>query len=237
MAKLEEALYNVYRSVSYGRGRCSNHQEFIVKNMEIPVDTDVVEIPCFLLSRFKLYAHSNHQSADAIITQLSGCVQEPMCKTLNSELSYSIRAKGITKFEISQQNQTVKYLITFGAVLEEDLNPIMMCSWVLRKIPDTEDNDCYEYLYPLLRIAPKCLLHPNNLMERTIGKKIPSLLIGETIRPNSWVTLIEEDLGPLRLEVADSPFKMTAITPAFPDVSNEDLLRCVYNYSDDFTLL
>lgn len=237
MAKLEEALYKVYRDVAYGIRHWPDPQESIVKNMEIPVGTDVIEVPCFLLPRFKLYAHSNNQSANAIITQLSNCAHKPMYKTLNSVLSYSIRTRIITKFEVSQQNQTVKYLITFGAILEEDLNPIMMCSWVLRKIPNTEDNGCYEYLYPLLRIAPKCLLYPNNLMERTIGKKIPLLLIGKTIRPNSWVTLIEEDLGPLRLEVADSPFKMTAITPAFPDVSNEDLLRCVYNYSDDFTLL
>lgn len=237
MAKLEEALYKVYRYTSYTRSADAGSQESIVKNMEIPVDTDVVEIPCFFLPRFKLYAHSDHQSADTIITQLSDCAHEPIYKTLNSELSYSIRTKGITKFEVSQQNQTVKYLITFGAILEEDLNPIMMCSWVLKKWPDSESGNYYEYLYPLLRIAPKCLLYPNNLMERTIGKKIPSLLIGETIRPNSWITLIEADLGPLRLEVADSPFKMTAITPAFPDVSNEDLLRCAYKYSDDFTLL
>ena len=237
MTKLEEALYKVYLAISYGRGRYSDPQKTIVKNMEIPVDTDVIEIPCFLLPRFKLYAHSNNQSADAIITQLDDCAQEPMYKTLANELSYSIRTQYITKFEVPQQNQTVKYLITFGAILEEDLNPIMMCSWVLRRRPNTESDDCYEYLYPLLRIAPKCLLYPNNLMERTIGKKIPSLLIGKTIRPNSWVTLIEEDLRPLRLEVADSPFKMTAITPAFPDVSNEDLLRCAYNFSDDFTLL
>lgn len=238
MAKsLENALHAVYSYTYHAHSANTGCQKSIVKNMEIPVDTDVVEIPCFFLPRFKLYAHSDHQSANTIITQLDDCAQEPQYKTLAKALSDGILTKGFTKFEVSQQNQTVKYLITFGAVLEADLYPIMMCSWVLRRMQDTEGGDWYEFLYPLLRIAPKCLLYPNNPMERTIGKKIPPLLIGETIKPNSWVALIEEDLGSLRLEVADSPFKMTAITPAFPDVSNEDLLRCAYKYSDDFTLL
>ena len=238
MANIETAVENIY-TVNWSTTRGLNWGTYENKQklyMEIPINKEQFELPALAFFAFK---NNNVSNKDAIVVNLRTQDRTPYYVTINrymcDVLLQDFKNTELIKLRVKQSdNSFYDYYGTYGAVFDRNFKPIMMCSWVIEKIHDNEENPLYRFVRPILRIAPFCFIDKADSMQRFIANKMPALVLANPmrgcVRGNKFETCPRM---PVQVVIEECPFVLKrASTPSF-STTNEELLKSVINHIDE----
>lgn len=148
--------------------------------MIVPINEDTFEIPTFLLNKFINIVDKDYENnVDAIVVDLNYLNQKSGYKSIDS----CIREVISTNFEkahlikIADVGDHFKsYYGTQGAIFNSDFFPLMMMSWIMKKVPKEDNSSSFEYKFykPILRVSPEVFINKDDSVQRYIINKIVS---------------------------------------------------------------
>jgi hypothetical protein len=247
---LENAIENVFRGFGTHTGGCYwyAHRDEISGNkkyLEIPINEDVFEIPVFALNAFVILTTDNRDLYTNVVTAMLYTLnREPRYKSLDRYMRDIIleqfTSSRLVKCEVKQGTENILYYATHGAVFDKHFNPMMMCSWLIKKIGQNDITRKYRFIKPILRINPDCYISQADPMQRWIAKK--AAVVGLSMhlgRPFNYdlTTAFENaptsDILDLTVEICKCPFKIkTADIPSI-STTNEDLLQIAIDHIEE----
>lgn len=220
-------------------------------SIEIPLCVDTIEIPTFAMNTFQEKIDSLG-NVDAIIMRLHTQNKIPRYKTVSRYMkTILLNTRGnndIFRLEIPIDNsaECKVYYGMHGAIFDEHLKPIVLCSWILRKVrmsfgDMTEDR--YQFIRPIVRINPSIYLSQKDAMEKFIVRNFMPGILSAKIRFAPVVNSVYFNYSRLtrsgmsvKLEFDECPFKLVPITPPSVMTTNETLIDTLKEHIDDFTL-
>ena len=232
-----------------------NSSSSFIGHIEIPVNTEEFDIPCFALNRFTQAVYNRGQiwasKIDAIVVNLRTVDFEAPYKTFepnfNYYASYSIDSLGLVPVKIKEGNY---YYISQGSIFNEDFKPIAIYSWHIKRHshPSLENKYRYELIRPTLIIDSSCFTEEPDSVKRFITNKLCKL----TLLPKSfWMPYMEDRryvLGTIespmsfstthsydnvKVEVEKMPFVIKQVEKPCVSTTNSELLKFVLdNFSD-----
>ena len=247
---LEDAIERVFRGNSSRIG-CRYYyspRESISGNrkyLEIPINSDVFEMPLFALEAFVNLTEDNRDlSTNAVTAMLYTLNKEPRYKSLDRYMRDIIleqfASSRLVECEVKQGTENILYYATHGAVFDSHFNPMMMCSWLLKRVWQNEHTRMYRFIKPILRINPDCYISQADPMQRWIAKK--AAVVGLSVhlgRPfnhdltRAFETNVASETTDLTVEICKCPFKIK--TADIPSVSttNDELLQIAIEHIDE----
>ena len=246
MRDLDEAIRYLYRGTYTSSGITGRYEQSykelaIPKHLEIPINSYRFELPVFAMSNFfkmvRTLPPSKIEKINALILDLYSMGYSTRYKTMSKYmpgvLIEDIIAYGQLYLPIKEENQ--HYYGCHGAIFTREFKPIMMCSWMV-EVHNSDDTTIYDFQYPILRIRPECYLHQSNQMEKWIVKKLlPLALTIKVCIPSmedSAIRVPTQSL-PIKVEIADFPFKIRATEAPSISTTNEELLKVVINHAEE----
>lgn len=180
MNNLSTLLYRNYAGHYNGWGNFNlaapNKSLFMI----VPINEDTFEIPTFLLNKFINIVNIDYENnVDAIVVDLNYLYQRSGYKSIDS----CIRKVVSTSFEkarlikIADVGDHFKsYYGTQGAIFNSDFSPLMMMSWIMKKVPKEDDSSSFEYKFykPILRVSPEVFINKDDSVQRYIINKVVS---------------------------------------------------------------
>lgn len=234
--------YRHERVVDWRRGgERTIHTNYNRKYIEIPLNTTTFEIPVFAFKPFCQMVCSNDWIYKSmIVAEL--CTEDKACKyksidaIMKSVLTEGFRNQ-LTKIEVQQDNQSVIYYATDGMVLDKNFIPIMMCSWIFKKVFEL-GRIHFRLERPLLRISPKVFLMKSNPMEKYLSNKITfACLEAPVIAPRiDFGDMIERPSitqGTVKIEIDNCPFFIREAAEPSVETTNDVLLQTVVDHIDE----
>jgi len=221
--------------------RKSNNTPITVKKyMEIPIGSDVFELPLLAFDGFK-EMHQNRKEGDMIAASLYSCGLSSTYKSLDSIMKNVLSTpfnKHLCKVQIP--NSTNTYYATFGAVFDENFTPLMMLSWIMERGVSEEGVIKYRYKKPLLRLNPYPCLNKEDALQKFICGRWMTAALGETIYAPSFYNCSSflEQSGNLRfnhvkVEIDECPFVIRSTDVPSISVTNENLLQLAADHIDE----
>lgn len=247
MASLDSVINEIFRdsnSNSQIRRRyfrnTSNTPVTVKKYMEIPIDSDVFELPLFAFEDFKKM-HKNKKIGDVIVASLYSCGQTSDYKSLDSIMKDVLSTffdMHLCRVQIS--NSPNVYYATFGAVFDENFTPLMMLSWIMERRVNEEGVIKYRYKKPLLRLNPYSCLNKEDALQKFICGRWMTTALGETIYAPSFYDCSSflEQQGYLRfnhvkIEIDECPFVIRGTDVPSISVTNENMLQLAADHIDE----
>jgi hypothetical protein len=219
-------------------------------SIEIPLCGDTIEMPTFAMQAFQEKI-SDLRNVDAIVMKLHTQNRIPRYKTVSRYMkTILLNTRGnddIFRLEIPIDNsaECKVYYGMHGAIFDEHLKPIVLCSWVLRKAKQTVFNvtvNKYYFIRPIVRINPSIYLSQKDAMEKFIVRNIMPGVLSARIRFAPGINSDYFDYSrlnssgmPVKLEFDECPFKLVPITPPSIMTTNEMLIDTLKEHIDDFT--
>lgn len=214
--------------------------------MIVPINEDTFEIPTFLLNKFINIVDKDYENnVDAIIVDLNYLYQKSSYKSIDSCIREVIstnfeRARLIKIADVGDHFKS--YYGTQGAIFNSDFSPLMMMSWIMKKVPKEDDSSFFEYKFykPILRVSPEVFINKDDSVQRYIINKIVSevLNIGCIACPHIYSSdrfninsMSHSFKAKVEIEPCPFVFKKTDI----PSISttDEELLNTVINNIDE----
>lgn len=225
------------------RGYSSYHYEAGFQNkkyMEIPIDEWEMEIPVFAFPTFRNII-AETLDVNSIIVHLETRWNQSCYTSLNKILEDTLRERyeGTKLMVIHDKTSTKLYYGTYGAIFNDKFEPILMCSWVVRKyLLNNEFN--FECVNPIIRISPECFVSQSDSIERLISKKFPmEALSGGKFhyfnREGRSLGYDPDGYVP-KIIIEKSPFSIKNIDVPSISTTNEALLKTALDNIDDFML-
>ena len=224
----------------YYNRNTSNTPITVKKYMEIPIDSDVFELPLFAFEDFRKM-HQNNKTGDVIVASLYSYGQTSNYKTLDSIMKDTLSTyfnKHLCKVQIP--NSPNIYYATFGAVFDENFTPLMMLSWIMERRINEEGVIKYSYKKPLLRLNPYPCLNKEDALQKFICSRWMTTALGTTVYTPStygWGNLIEQHGLPssnhVKIEIDECPFIIRGTDVPSISVTNEDLLQLAADHIDE----
>ena len=210
------------------------------KYMEIPISSDVFELPLFAFEDFKKM-HQNNKIGDVIVASLYSCGQTSNYKSLDSIMKDTLSTyfnKHLCRIQIP--NSPNVYYATFGAVFDENFTPLMMLSWIMEKRVHEEGVIKYQYKKPLLRLNPyPCLNKEDSLQKFICGRWMTTALGTRVYTPSAYDCrdFIEQSgylsFNHVKIEIDECPFVIKGTDVPSISVTNEDLLQLAAEHIDE----
>lgn len=211
--------------------------------MEIPIGSDVFELPLLAYSAFRdMLSHNRH--CDTLVAQIYSCGLESSYKSLDSIMKDVLTAKpSLHLCKVRVPGSSNVYYSTYGTVFDSRLKPLMMLSWVFERKPDGNGRMKYHYKKPLLRLNPQtCLLKEDALQRFMAGRMMTSSL-------ESYVTLpyfasmdeyleqthsyINRRSFQARIEIDECPFVIRGVDIPSISLTNEALLQMAADHINE----
>lgn len=235
-----EVVNRIYRCSTYGMRyyRREPRKTTSVKYMEIPIK-DSFELPVFALHAFEEYIHKT-PNMDVLVAPLYSMGAKPSYVTLTRYMKdVLLEGGGSECIELDiPGDPPLKYYGTHGAVFDENLKPVMICSWQIERKPSTSEERLYDYFLkrPLIRISPDCFQAQSNAMEKFIAKKFPMEILSTrsvTTFSISNTPIEQRHVYHIKIEIDESPFYLKQAE--FPSVSVTDhsLLQIARDHIDE----
>ena len=209
------------------------------KYMEIPISSDVFELPLFAFEDFKKM-HQNKKEGDVIVASLYSCGQTSNYKSLDSIMKDTLSTyfnKHLYRIQIP--NSPNVYYATFGAVFDENFTPLMMLSWVMEKVVNEEGVIKYRYKKPLLRLNPYPCLNKEDALQKFIcGRWMTTALGTRVYTPSTYgcVNFLEPSyfsFDHVKIEIDECPFVIRGTDVPSISVTNEALLQLAADHIDE----
>ena len=245
MASLNSVISSIFNndycnSVIRRQYRSCNNPITFEKYMEIPISSDVFELPLFAFEDFKKM-HQDKKIGDVIVASLYSCGQTSNYKSLDSIMKDTLSTpfdKHLCRVQIPSSHNI--YYATFGAVFDENFTPLMMLSWIIERRVHEEGFIKYRYKKPLLRLNPYPCLNKEDALQKFICGKWMTTALGATVyTPStySWRDFIEQPdylcFDYVKVEIDECPFVIKGTDVPSISVTNEDLLQLAAEHIDE----
>ena len=248
MASLDSVISAIFKDSNsnsqirrqYYNRSTSNTPITVTKYMEIPIGSDVFELPLFAFEDFKKM-HQNKKIGDVIVASLYSCGQTSNYKSLDSIMKDVLSTyfdKHLCKVQIPSSPNV--YYATFGAVFDENFTPLMMLSWIMEKRINEEGVIKYSYKKPLLRLNPYPCLNKEDAIQKFIcGRWMTTALGGAVYTPSFYdcESFIEPQsclsFNHVKVEIDECPFVIKGTDVPSISVTNEGLLQLVADHIDE----
>lgn len=209
-------------------------------SMIIPLSGNIVTIPSFAM--YALSRFFDTSSKDAIVVNLTHSDASSSFKSLDPAMRNILKIhynnRGLVRLPFTGKNSK-PYYATFGAIFDEDFNPVMMTMWKLEKLRKEESKRLlYVPIKPLLWVSPKVFIEKSDTVQRyIINKIIPTVLSFSRIySPVSGGCLTRNghtEAMTVSLVSESCPFLFrSAHTPSI-STSNKNLLDVALNNMDE----
>ena len=237
-AIFEDSNSNSQIRRQYYNRNTSNTPITVKKYMEIPIGSDVFELPLFAFEDFKKM-HQNKKEGDIIVASLYSCGQTSNYKSLDSIMKDVLSTyfdKHLCKVQIPNSPNT--YYATFGAVFDENFTPLMMLSWIMERGVSEEGVIKYRYKKPLLRLNPYPCLNKEDALQKFIcGRWMTTALGTRVCTPSTYG--LGNSIEPtyfsfgVKIEIDECPFVIRGTDVPSISVTNEDLLQLAADHIDE----
>lgn len=214
------------------------------KYLEIPtVGMDEFEMPTMAFKAFLELAQAG-KLPQAIVIKLNHKNNEPYFKTLERNLidilTVEISKSRLIKIEVKRGNEDVRYYGTKGAILDEYLQPVMMCMWKIAKKYQDEKRESFKYVLkqPVTRISPSVFLRKDDPMMRFLTNKfLTTLLSTEYEEPPSYLMqdCFQRQGGFFKpkVEIMDNTFHIKTVDRPSIQTTDRQLADTVLDHLDD----
>lgn len=248
MASIKETLQSCFHN-SYHRARGYLNSNYVnvagseFSLMTIPIrEEDTFEVPLDALDTMYNIQY-RIDKVKSIVMSLSYSNKYTGFKTLDANLKATLGMKQddakLTK--LIQIQDKGWYYNSFGTIYDKDFYPIMMCSWLMKLVPqEDEETPAIKLIKPILRVDPQVFINKSNAVERyIINKIIPAALELNMANMCYRLPFIIDDIGmeyKVKVEIDECPFIITK--PVVPTIrtTNESLIKAALDNVDDMTL-
>ena len=240
MLRLDSIIYNIFK-LNRGSNLCpGNNRTTSIKYMEIPVDSDVFEVPLFAFRTF-CYMLDKGINASTIVASLYSCGAESSYKSIEAimrNVLYTTFGCHLSKIQIDGISNI--YYATMGAVFDKDLNPLMVMSWQMER--QNEERLTYNFKRPILHITPMSFVRKEDPVQRFLdGKMLTTALDMDITTPNSICASgvqfrINRSFFKIKVEIDDCPFNIKGVDVPSISVTNENLLQLAAEHIDEIEI-
>ena len=230
-------ISRIYEDWTYRRHRYGSRKTTSIKYLEIPIG-DSFELPVFALDAFSKNIEK-HPDMDMLVAPLYSMGAKPNYVTLNRYMKdVLIECNDTHLIELDiPGDPPFKYYGTHGAIFDENLKPVMICSWQIQRKPSTSEEKPYDYFFerPLIRISPDCFQAQSNPMERFIAKKFPMEILSiRRVNPQIPESPIRYSGSyNIKIEIDVSPFILKQVKYPSVSVTDNDLLQIARDYIEE----
>lgn len=248
MASLNSVIQNIYRNNdrlsriarTYYRRR-GNVPVTSRKYMEIPINSDVLEIPLFVLKDF-IDIVQGDKDKDVIVAILYSYGQTSSYKSLDSVMKDVLSApfrQDKRLFKVLVPGSSNIYYATFGAIFDEHFTPLMMMSWELERRVEEEGTNKYYFKKPLLRINPHPCVDKEDALQRFICGRMMATALSSTVytpyqyRDNHFISPNSSSFDYVKVEIDKCPFIIKGTDAPSISVTNKDLLQVAADHIEE----
>lgn len=223
----------------YYNRNTSNIPITVKKYMEIPIDSDVFELPLFAFEDFKKM-HQDKKIGDVIVASLYSCGQTSDYKSLDSIMKDTLSTyfnRHLCKVQIP--NSPNVYYATFGAVFDENFTPLMMLSWIMERRVHEEGVIKYQYKKPLLRLNPYPCLNKEDALQKFICGRWMTTALGTRVGTpfiyncQDFIETGYFSFEHVKIEIDECPFVIRGTDVPSISVTNENLLQLAADHIDE----
>ena len=246
--ELEQSIVDAFRGSTCYNRRSSSSGDFHTKRayMEIPINEDTIELP---LLAFKSFANIVNQNNDTKIETLVAALYSengrPYYKTFSRYMKDLIRTNYVDnrliRAEIKQKDTTINYYVSHGAVFNEKLEYLLLCTWEIHRVRHANNPCTYRYITPIIYVNPECFINPDDQMKKWVINHLISSGFSADIkapgrgfdRSERWETAL---VSKLKVEIGDIPFKISSVDVPSISTTNEELLQVAINHINDISI-
>lgn len=225
------------------RGNAFLWQERKSRYLTIPLDTEEIELPLFVVNALHttIYQNNNINLDSAnLVVEMHTSSKCGTYKTIDANIRQIIGASFINSLtKITLKDSSTVYYGTYGALFDKDLNPLMMLIWKVKRTPPDNlkegSKEWFTPIRPIIRVSPR-IAQKENSMERYIFNKI----ITEGLTLNNFEGIYSDIFyySPQKTfstQVIIDEFPFLISDPATPSISttNKELIDTALAYIDD----
>ena len=202
--------------------------------MEIPINTEYFELPLFAYPAFKdMVEERDAMEKESLVAYLGFKERIPryvsLDKAMGEVLAEPFRHSGLCYIKASKLEEL--YFGTAGAVFDKHMRPLLMCSWLIHKNPDT---NTYDLECPIVRVDPLCFINQSDTLQRFIAKKFLSATLSTSFRSfNPGVLRDTHGQWHIKVEICDNPFVIKQVEAPSVSTTDEVLLKTALDHLDD----
>ena len=186
-------MYPLFAGESYNSGldwwatRVNVSNQNLPKlHMEIPINKKRFEVPTFAWDAFMKVIKRRLFDYDSIVVPLTSYDRIPRYKTMDRYMRDIILCdysnNKLVKLDIKRFDKEIRpYFGCHGAIFAEDLYPLMICSWEIKRGIGENGLPSFTFVKPILRVSPECFLCQDDAMKRWIVKKAMTACLEEAI--------------------------------------------------------
>lgn len=238
------AMFSLDAYNSCWGSRTSSHNPNI-RYMEIPITDDVFEVPIMAFNKFVSVVGNNlDMQTEAITIMLNTNDLSPQYKTVDRNMKdvlverfWDNRLVKINAVPGSEAIATI-YYGTQGAVFDKDFNPLFMCSYIMKRCHEGENDVKYRFVRPIVRCAPSVFISKANSVERFLANKVlTTCLQYEVYLPLDYAInnriIREGHTASVKVEIDNIPFALHQIDTPSVSTCNEQLIQIAIDHLDE----
>ena len=246
--QLDETLYCAFsgttttsRAVNYD----STHKSG-THYLEIPINSNVFEIPVVAVETFKNMTLMGSDNADAISVAMYNLDRRARYYTpdrnMRDILMVDWNCNHLVYIPVGQNGEVIDYYGSHGMLLSKDFKLLVVLSWQIKRFIDTDaignSGVKYQVIKPILRIDPICFSGSDPMMKWCANKLFKTGLTervlfsySDSMRRTFKLENVES-MSP-SIVIEKSPFNIR--TPDVPDVltTREEILQPVIDHIDE----
>lgn len=211
--------------------------------MTIPVSEETFEIPVSVLPALQKLSPKYAEKEEIAMT-LTHTERSAHYKSLDATVRnyLSIQNSYSRLIKIASIPDVGSYYCSFGAIYDNDLYPVMMCSWIMQKVRDEDNPDVYTLglVKPILRVDPQVFINKGNTVERYIVNKIvPTVLSLGSVRECYNVPIRFSTMDrryDIKVEIDKCPFRITKPVVPTIETTNDALIQVAIDHIDSNVL-
>ena len=234
------STYSYTRAVNYWDYSPSSARKYI----EIPINKKTFEVPMLAMFDFiDLVENNNDKDIQALAVELYSQSHKlryvSVDRYMRDVLVDSFKEHRLLICIAKYKDTIVKYYGTHGAVFNDALSPIAMCSWLMETVPCLPQEGSnspfwkYRFIRPILRISPSTYINPQDSMEKYIVKKfinacltttvyLPKDTEGSRFLPTREDSNVVVPMVPV-IHIEENPFNIVSVNEPTIDTTNEEL--------------
>jgi hypothetical protein len=222
------------------------------KYMEIPISGNTILMPIFAFNTFyHLVKEERDGDIDSIVVKLDTTGKIPRYKSLDRNMK-DVLLEGypgtrLVKVKVKDSEDTeITYYATGGAIFDMDLNPLMICYYLIRKDnrstvnsgePDTAVTT-YKVVKPVLWVDYRPVIAKSDPMEKFIANKMVNTCLegnynlGPHYMNRRFLRAIDRKV---RVEIDRCPFNIFVTDTPSISTTNQQLIQVAKDHIEELT--
>lgn len=213
------------------------------KYMVIPVTGHHFEVPIFVLQNFNnLVAKDREYKEEAMVVKLDSYGFSSRYKSVERAMTDVIIQRFSSRLAVLAVNhgtENIMYYGTMGALFNSSLKPMMICSYLIERLEDTQEDSpdpfiIYRLVRPIIRVSPEVFLDKKGAVEKIINNKILTECLSQyaSLPPQFLIDHLEIPDGrtTVKVEIDSFPFSIQATDRPSISTTNKELLQVAIDH-------